>query len=161
VIPPLSYILIPPVTAFLGALLAILLTPRFQHYFWKRQRREELRFTVVTEVNKLAAQFMMTCYGKDIPNYIPPLEPTFYESWIVLDGQVKVLFSDSTYETFDKMWRGIITEPFYNAQKSEDRIARVNRFQQARDTAMQSFYREIGILQGENKWSRFKRRFKG
>jgi hypothetical protein len=35
-IPPLSYILIPAVTAFLGVLLGILLNPPLQHRFWRR-----------------------------------------------------------------------------------------------------------------------------
>jgi hypothetical protein len=77
-IPPLSYILIPAVTAFLGALLGILLNPLLQHRFWKRQRLEEIRFTVATEVNKLAAEFIMNYLGKDMPDYTPPLGPIFY-----------------------------------------------------------------------------------
>jgi hypothetical protein len=40
-------------------LLATFVPPRFQHYFWKRQGREELRFAVATEVNRLAAEFIM------------------------------------------------------------------------------------------------------
>jgi hypothetical protein len=35
-VPPLSYILIPAVTAFLGVLLGIFLNPLLQHRFWKR-----------------------------------------------------------------------------------------------------------------------------
>ena len=34
-----------------------LFNPRFQHYFWKRQKREELRRAIVAEVNRLAAEF--------------------------------------------------------------------------------------------------------
>jgi hypothetical protein len=60
-IPPLSYILIPSIIAFFSgvaaALLTIFLNPRFQHHFWKRQKREELRLAVVTEVNRLSAEF--------------------------------------------------------------------------------------------------------
>jgi hypothetical protein len=33
-------------------LLAIFLTPRFQHYLWKRQGREGLRLAVIAAVNR-------------------------------------------------------------------------------------------------------------
>jgi hypothetical protein len=61
--PPLHYILIPAVTAFLAALLAIFLTPRFQHHFWKRQKREGIRRAIATEVNRLAAEFKTSYLG--------------------------------------------------------------------------------------------------
>jgi hypothetical protein len=70
------------VCGILGTLLTIFVTPCLQHYFWKRQKREEIRFTIVNEVNRLAAQFMMRCYARDMPESIPALELTFYESWL-------------------------------------------------------------------------------
>jgi hypothetical protein len=67
-IPPLSYILIPSVIAFFSgiaaALLAIFFNPRFQHYFWKRQKWEELRLAVIAEVNQLVAEFKMSYFLK-------------------------------------------------------------------------------------------------
>jgi hypothetical protein len=82
-IPPLSYILIPAVTAFFGALLAIFLTPRFQHYFWKRQKREEIRLGVVTEVNRLAAEFQSNYLFKDHVENTPERAYTFALSLII------------------------------------------------------------------------------
>jgi hypothetical protein len=163
-IPPLHYIVIPAVIAFLSAsvaaLLVIFLTPRLQHYFWKRQKREEIRLGIVTEVNRLAAEFIMNCFGRHVPELVPALDATFYQSWQVAAGQVKVLFSHSTYQAFDTMWIKIISELLFSAQEVRDRIPRVINFTQARDTALQAFYKEIAILQGETRWSRFKQRFK-
>ena len=45
------------VSGILGTLLTIFVTPRLQHYFWKRQKREGIRLTAGTEVNRLAAEF--------------------------------------------------------------------------------------------------------
>ena len=39
-------VFIPACASFGGALLAILVTPSLQHYFWKSQRREELRLSL-------------------------------------------------------------------------------------------------------------------
>jgi hypothetical protein len=149
-IPPLSYILIPAFTAFfsaiLGTLLATFVIPRFQHYFWKRQRREELRFAVATEVNRLAAEFIMSYLGKDMPADIPALGLTFYQLWQAAAGQVKDLFSPSTYQLFEKMERIIFISPLISTQELEDRLPRLTDFKQARETALQAFYKEIGIL---------------
>ncbi len=49
---------IPAVSAVLATLLTIFLTPRLQHHFWKYQRRAELRLSVISEINKLLAEFI-------------------------------------------------------------------------------------------------------
>jgi hypothetical protein len=145
-IPPLSYRLIPAVTAFLGALLAIFLTPRFQHYFWKRQKREELRLAVVAEANKLAAQFKSHYLFSDQIESNLEQALTFHQSWMCVEGQVNDLFDISTYQTFKEMYDFAVTVPLHSKQEILDRVARVTEFDRRRQEAMEALYKEIGIL---------------
>jgi hypothetical protein len=162
-IPPLSYILIPALItfcgAFLGSMLAIFLTPRLQHRFWKRQKREEIRLGIVTDVNRLAAEFNTNYLFKDHVEITPERTLTFYQSWLSVTGQVKDLFSPSTYQTFERMYTHVITAPLFSTQEMKDRIPRITEFDRVREAAMRALYEEIGILQGEARWSRLRRRF--
>jgi hypothetical protein len=153
------YILIAPVTAFFGAMLAIFLTSRFQHYFWKRQKREEIRLTVVTEVNRLAAEFKSNYLFEDLVETTSERTLTFAQSWVAVTGQVKDLFRPSTYQAFERMYTHVITAPLFSTQERTDRIHRIIEFDQVRETAMRALYQEIGILQDDTRWSRLKRRF--
>ena len=149
-IPPLSYILIPAVASFLGAIIGGLLTtylnPRFQHRFWKRQQREEIRFKVANEVNRLIAEYGVNYLIGHEVGQAPKLEATFFHSWIGIAGQVKALFSDSTYQEFDKLYLTVITSPMFSAQEISDRSQRFAEFNQKRDAVLHAFYQEIGIL---------------
>jgi hypothetical protein len=159
-IPPLSYILIPAVTAFFGALLAIFLTPRFQHYFWKRQMREEIRLGVVTEVNQLAAEFKTNYLLKDMVEHTTEQLLILGKAWTSVDGQVKDFFSKFTYQVFQRMYEYTFIVPLHSQQEIMDRVPRITEFTKIRDAAMRALYTEIGILQGETRWLRFKRWFK-
>jgi hypothetical protein len=149
-LPPLHHIIIPAVIAFfsasVAALLAIFLTPLFQHYFWKRQKREEIRLAIVTEVNKLAADFSLSYLLRDSPEIVPPLSVTFYQSWEVLDGQVKALFSDSTYNEYKRLYEFTLLVGFYSTQEFSDRTTRVNKFKERRNGVLLALYKEIGVL---------------
>jgi hypothetical protein len=163
-LPPLSYILIPSVIAFFSgvaaALLTIFLNPRFQHYFWKRQKREELRLAVVKEVNRLSAEFRVHYLYKDQIEYTPEQSVTFSQAWVAVDGQVEDLFSESTYESFKRMQEYVGLVHVYRNQELMDRLPRLRDFDRIRKGALQALYREIGILKDESRWSQLKRRFK-
>jgi hypothetical protein len=149
-IPPLSYILIPAVASFLGAILGGLLTtylnPRFQHRFWKRQQREEMRFKVANEVNRLIAEYGVNYLVGDMLGQASRLEAPFFQSWIDIAGKVKALFSDPTYQEFDKLYLTVITAPLYTGQEISDRSQRFTEFNKKRDAVLRVFYQEIGIL---------------
>jgi hypothetical protein len=157
-IPPLHYRIIPAVTAFFAALLAIFLTPRFQHYCWKRQKREELRLAVITEINRLAAAFQTSYLFKGTVENTPESLIAFAKAWASVNGQVKDLFSESTCQTFEHMYAHAIAVPLLSKQEIMDRVPRVTEFK-VRNTAMRALYAEIGLMQGETQWSRFKRWF--
>ena len=134
------------VGGILGTLLTIFVTPRLQHYFWKRQKREELRLAVVTEVNRLAAEFQSNYLFKDHIEDTSERGLRFAQSWIALNGQVKDLFSESTFQTYERMYRHVITAPLFSKQEIMDRAPRLIEFEKVRDVAMQALYKEIGIL---------------
>jgi hypothetical protein len=104
------------------------------------------RAVTATEVNRLAAEFIMSYLGKDMPADIPALGLTFYQSWQAAAGQVKDLFSPSTYQLFEKMERIIFISPLFSTQELGDRLPRLTEFKQARETALRAIYKEIGIL---------------
>jgi len=65
-ISPWATILISLSSAILTALLTPFATAHWQHRFWKRQKREEMRLAEVTEVNQLAAEFKTNYLLKDM-----------------------------------------------------------------------------------------------
>jgi hypothetical protein len=141
----------------LGTLLTIFVTPRLQHYFWKRQKREEIRLTVVTEVNRLAAEFNSDYMFRDRGEQTSERMLSFYPSWISVAGQVKGLFSPPTYQAFDRVQEHIMTAHLFSAQELKSRIPRITEFDNLRNTTMKALYIEIGILKREAIWRRFYR----
>jgi hypothetical protein len=126
-----------------------------QHFFWKHQKREELRLAVVTEVNRLAAEFKTSYLLKDMVENTTERLLAFAQAWTSVDGHVKDLFSESTYQTVERMYTYVIAVPLHSKQEIMDRVPRITEFTKIRDAAMRALYKEIGILQGEIKWSRF------
>ncbi len=79
-----------------SALLTIFLTPRLQHYFWKRQRRSELRLETAEEVNDIAAPFVHT-----VSSLVEwELSEQFLANILVVRGRVKALFSEKAFDGF-------------------------------------------------------------
>ena len=83
----------------ISSLLTMSITPTLQHYFWKRQRREEIRLAVVEEINKLAAEFI-TNHIAD-PSFRPSNE--FHQSFQVIAAKAKVLFSPQVFQDLKRM----------------------------------------------------------
>ena len=160
-IPPLSYILIPTVIAFFGAilgtLLTIFLTPRLQHRFWKYQRREELRLAAINEINRLIAEFSIHYLWGEIGPDPPNLSPAFFQSWEMVKPQIKVLFSDSTYQAFDRMRLTYLTASLYSNQEVSERATRVEKLARTQEAALRALYREIGIIKKERRFLRRRR----
>jgi len=77
-----------------------------------------------------------------------------------VDGQVKDLFSESTYQVFERLYEYPFLVPLHSQQEITDRVPRITEFTKIRDAGMRALYTEIGILQGETEWSRLKRRYK-
>lgn len=88
----------------------------------------------------------MSHIGKDVPELIPPLGATFFQSWEILDGQVKVIFSNSAYNAFKKLFEFTFFVHFYSKQETTDRVEHINKFKEIRNTVLRVLSKEIGIL---------------
>jgi hypothetical protein len=53
----LTVIFVPALIGVLATLLTIFLTPSLQHYFWRLQRRAELRLATINEVVRVTSEF--------------------------------------------------------------------------------------------------------
>jgi len=124
----------------ISSLLTISITPTLQHYFWKRQRREEIRLAVVEEINRLAAEFI-TNHIAD-PNFRPSNE--FHQSFHIVSAKAKVLFSQQAFQDFKNMEQ--LIGPSHRGMLGPMADKGVHDFIERRDIALSSFYREIGIL---------------
>ncbi len=71
-----------------------------------------------------------------------PFKPrnTFLQSLTILPAKVKNLFSDSTYDAFEKMIQEIPPRPDKQQQQA------IQDFIQARDAVLQALYKEVGLL---------------
>jgi hypothetical protein len=127
-------------SALIGSLLAIFVTPWLQHHFWKCQRRAELKLKTIETVNTLTAQFIQQWIAANglKQKYHPALD--WYENWCAADAAVKALFKDETYKAFKNLEQRVdpelgtnIVNPIYN----------VDTFVQARDAAVKAMYDEV------------------
>lgn len=95
--------LISAVSAISATLITIFLTPKLQHYFWKHQRRAELRLDVINEVNKLTADFIEGYIEAEMDGrgFKPSVD--FFKSFQAAAAKVKALFSERTFQAFKSM----------------------------------------------------------
>jgi hypothetical protein len=139
---PVFTVIVPAASAIIASLLTIFLVPWLQHHFWKYQRREELRLTVINDVNRLAAEFItkyIEAEGSGDHNFKPSVQ--FFQSLQVVTAQVKVLFSAQTFQDFKNL-EAMIGPNLGPRSKQRG----IDNFIQARDAALRSLYNEVGIL---------------
>jgi hypothetical protein len=136
---PLWTVALSTIIAILASLLTIFLT---HYHFWRFQRRGELRLAAIDEVNRLAAEFI-TAYieaeNQGDKNFKPNIE--FFQSLQVATAKIKALFSGPTYGAFKRMEVMMVPNlgPTFRQRTVDD-------FIQARDAALQSLYKEVGVL---------------
>ncbi len=99
----LTAAIIGAIVGILATLLTIFLTPRLQHYFWKRQRLAELRFEAVDKINWLMADFITEyiAHEQDPTTWRP--SPEFFKALQVATAQIRALFSDATRGVFKEL----------------------------------------------------------
>jgi len=101
----------------------------------------------------LIAEYGVNYLVGDMFGQDPKLVQTYFQSWINLAGQVRILFSDSTYQAFDTLYLTVLTSSLYTTQEISDRSQRFTEFNRNRDAVLQAFYQEIGTLKGRRFYS--------
>jgi len=125
-------------SAVIATLLTLFLTPRLQHYFWKRQRREELRLATIQEINRLTSEFI-TNHIAD-PAYAPSRE--FFQGLQIASADLRALFSSRAWRAFREM------EAMIGSNLGGDEGHTPADFIAARDRTLRVLYQEVGLLRG-------------
>jgi hypothetical protein len=125
-------------TGAIGALVAIVLTPWIQHFFWNLARRAEIRFTAITEINNLWATFLdhVIRRGQERQSQ---LSADFFTRLDAASAQVRALFSSKDLETFETVHAMI-------GHSLKPDVA-VHEFVSARQRALDDFYKSMGITE--------------
>jgi hypothetical protein len=118
-------------------------TPTLQHYFWKRQQREELRLAAINEVNRVAAEFITKYMAaeREKTKYVPDTE--FFQSLQAVGAQVKALFSGAAFDAFEQLRQAI--GPNLEQVPGEGHGS-VEEYVRRRDAALRALYQDVGIV---------------
>jgi hypothetical protein len=120
------------VVGILGSYGGIVLTNRFQVGRERKVRVSEYRMAVFKEVNDLAAEFLND-YLKDPSQY--RITDQFYRSLMVTTANIKVSFSQKTFESFKEF--EVMIGPNLGPGKGS-----TEAFTKARDMALRTLYAE-------------------
>jgi hypothetical protein len=136
--------LMPALIGFGSALLAIVLTPFLQHYFWQQQRRDEIRLNIANRIAELTGSFTEHLYEwKQLPPHTrDPEKSKIFWRWQGLAVEVQVLFSKSTYEQFLPLDRIISVQ---SSVTHDEAPLDIEAFAAARKAAMNAVFAEIGV----------------
>lgn len=124
-------------SAIIATLLTLFLTSRLQHYFWKSQRREELRLAAIKEINRLTAEFIANSTADSA--FTPSQE--FLQALHAASADLRALFSSRAWRAFREMEIMIAPNLGGGDHTVADLIA-------ARDRALRVLYQEVGLLRG-------------
>jgi hypothetical protein len=121
-------------SAVLGSGLTIFLTPKLQHYFWKRQRKAELQLKAIEAVNEMTSDFIQSFIADR--SFKPSLD--WHKRFSGVSASVKVLFTAETYGCFKELEKRI--DPELGAVEGPPRLG---QFLDARDAALRALYHEV------------------
>jgi hypothetical protein len=134
---PLTIALVAAGAAILGSLLTIFLTPQLQHYFWRKQRGDELRLAAIDELNRLAAEFLNGHIATTPATFRPSAE--WFKAFSMLDAKIKVFFPKKykEFKTLEELIPG--TAGGLGPMGKQG----VHDFVEARDAALRALYEEV------------------
>lgn len=135
---PLDIALIAAGSAIVATLLTIILTPRMQHYFWKLQRREELRLATINEIIRVTTEFVATYVAGR-----PQSPEKFLASLWSMNGQVRAFFSIDTALVYTRLMAMI--RPTLGQELLDGRVS-IGEFLETRNLALLALYEETGII---------------
>jgi len=134
---PLTIALVSAGSSVMASLLTIWLTPRLQHYFWKRQRLDDLRLDAINEFNRLAAEFLFE-YSSAPQTYKPSAE--WFKTFLALISNIKARFSEKAFSAFKTM--EVLIGPGTPGLGPEGNKT-ISDFVEARDAALRALYAEV------------------
>lgn len=121
-----------------GSLVTVLVTPRLQYEYWRRERRDELRLAAIREVNKLVAELLY--YQTEAvargASYTPSGE--FFQALTRAAADVKALFSTRAFQTFKAM-EAMIGPKLGTPEGRWD----IEQLRTARDAVLSALYAEV------------------
>ena len=125
-------------TGAIGALVAVILTPWIQHFFWSLTRRAEIRFTAITETNNLWATFLDYIIRREQERQ-SQLSADFFTRLDATSAQVRALFSSRDLTTFETVHAMI-------GHGLNPGVA-VHEFVSARQRALDDLYKSTGMTE--------------
>lgn len=125
-------------TGAIGALLAIILTPWVQHFFWNLARRAEIRFAAITDLNHLWAAFLhhAILQGQGTQSQLPD---DFFSKLDSASAPIRALFPPDSLSAFEKVHAMI-------GHSLKPNVA-IHEFVVARQEALAALYRSMGITE--------------
>ena len=125
------------VSSLFGSLLAIVVTPTLQHYFWRRQRRAELKLKTIEVVNTLTSRFIQQWIAADLKERYKP-DLVWHEEFSAAEAAVKALFGKTTHQIFKDLKKRI--DPDLGGVGPHPSV---HDFIEARDAAVKALYKEV------------------
>jgi hypothetical protein len=133
-----SSLLVSLLTGAIGALVAIVLTPWTQHFFWSLARRAEIRFTTIIEINNLWAAFLHHAILRE-QGRESLLSDDFFSRLDASSAQIRALFSSESLDAFNNVHTMIGHGINPNVP--------VHDFVSARQQALSDLYKAMGITE--------------
>lgn len=130
------------IIGFGSAILAIILTPALQHYFWRTQRHAEICLALIEEAAELVAEF-----GVRLPEILRSKAMTEADRLIFLRWdkavlKIRTLFSPKVTERIANLHGQIST---YASHMASGGGFRISDFLEARLEAFDALYEDIGL----------------
>ncbi len=120
-----------------SSLLTILVGAPLQNFFWKRQRRDELRLAAIGEFNRLTNAYVAACLFPGDPR---PPESEWIRNINTAGATIRVLFSKETHDVVKSVDAKITG---YSSWLGANRKALAHEFTDACYVALRAMYGEV------------------
>ncbi len=135
-------IIVAVLTGLLASVVTTLMTPRLQHFFWKKQKLAELQFATIKEAKSLLAEYLAGHIAK-VWGEMPDWKPTgaFWKQWQSLILDLQTLFSTRAWKVFKEAEKMMNASGTLGLQGGKT----VDQFMAACNRAVVTLYKEIGL----------------
>jgi hypothetical protein len=136
--------LIAAASAIISSLLTILWTPKLQHFFWRHQRRAEIRLAIINEFNRLTAEFISAHIDaqRTQTTYTPGLQ--WHSAFSITGANIRALFSQVAFDSFKQVDQLIGPSAGHGRLGPQGQYD-VHDFLVRKDSAMRVLYKELSL----------------